>query len=1533
MSYGQTVLISPTGDGGFENGATPAANNWTAVNSSTDGWVVGLAPTPSAGSNCAYVSSDGGTGWTYSQFSTRQHLYYDVTIPAGEGLLTLTFKWKANGEGAGTSDYDNMRVYFGTVADMGTPVTTNEINVACRVSGPGANNGMYKLNNTAWNTETINLTGTPGTTYRLAFTWKSDVSGIYNPPAAIDEVSLISNPIDPLHGYYTINNLLPTSNPMLHDGTGNFASFTEAINHLNLHGISNTVIFNVTAGQTFTENCPVITGTGTSTNHISFVKSGAGSNPVLKPTGTAATNDAGFTISGGDYFTFNGIDVTIASGSALEYGYFIKNASATNGAQNNTIANCKITLNRANTSSIGIYQYTSTSATNATGTNSNNTYYNVTVENAYQGIILNGTSTTYPDEYCYIESCIVGANSINDIGMGSTAPAGIRATYLKNVSIINNIVRNVTSTGASVNGIFSQNTSGTNNNIANNNVYTIGTTSTSSSYYIYGIRVEIVSGAVANIYNNMVSNLHHAIATATSTILIRGIEVGSSGTGSSNVFYNSVSITEDGFPSSAAMYIGTNGNHNLANNIFANFSTPNATSLRYAIYKGTGSTFNSNYNDLYVFPGTNSFIGYYTANRTSLADWTTASSQDNKSLSVDPFYVSTADLHTTLAALNGVGLVVPFITTDIDGDTRDSMFPDIGADENLTPPTFTCTTPAPGNTISSSTSLCYGDAVILHMQNPITGTGNSYQWQSSTDGVTYNNISGATLDGYYTTPNQVTYYQCVVTCHNGTPVSVASNPVLVDFNNKILSTTPDGRCGTGTVSLQATATAGSTINWYSSAVGGTVLGTGSPWETPEISTTTNYYVEATSFAPSIATIGTGASTSTGYESPFYHLYGGMKAQYIITATELSAAGLSAGNITALAFDVASGSASYSSFNMSIGHTSLTSLSTSLQTGLTEVYSTSSLTTTVGINNITFTTPFTWDGTSNIIIETCWSNNNGGGTSSTVKYDSKSYAATAYFRADNQAPATLCAQTAGSGTMNARPKMILSGIGKCSGPRVQVIASVVDAPAITVNATPATICQNDTVNFEVTSTNTGYSYIWQPGNITGATPSFSPAATGYYSVVATDNSGGTYDGCAAIDSVLITVNPIPTNVVITLSDNNICFGDSVQLAASAISNMNSLVNFSEGFETWPPAGWTFINAGTGNNWAVSSSSPYEGTNVMFYSYDLSNPANAWAITPSMDLYGGTTYNISFWYKVSSSSYPEKLKVTVGDANTVAAQTNVLWDNNGGASLTNTSYQQANINFTPATSGTYYFGFNCYSNANMWNLYVDLVEINGGALFPCTYSWTSNPAGFSSTNQNPAAFIPTATATYTVVAGNDLGCTASKDTVVTVNPLPVVNLGTDITLCDTASVTLNAGNPGSSYDWSTGGTGQSETVNGSELNVGDNTISVEVTTAAGCVGSDSIVITVTVCTSIEDPALHISYYPNPVTNMLNLDLSELPIGNYRFELISMTGQKVMDMLLVNDGSVIPVNLLDLSNGTYILNVSGNNNTFRNYLTIQR
>ncbi len=190
FSSAQTTLISPSGDGGFENGSTFAANGWTAVNASTDGWVIGSVPVVSAGTNCGYVSANGGTSWTYSQLSTYTHIYKDFTIPAGENVLTLKFKWKATGEGTTTSDWDNMKVFVAPTTVV--PVNTAAVTGATQLSGSGAISGMYKLNSAAWNSETIVLSGTPGTTYRLIFSWKSDGSTIANPPSALDEIELIS---------------------------------------------------------------------------------------------------------------------------------------------------------------------------------------------------------------------------------------------------------------------------------------------------------------------------------------------------------------------------------------------------------------------------------------------------------------------------------------------------------------------------------------------------------------------------------------------------------------------------------------------------------------------------------------------------------------------------------------------------------------------------------------------------------------------------------------------------------------------------------------------------------------------------------------------------------------------------------------------------------------------------------------------------------------------------------------------------------------------------------------------------------------------------------------------------------------------------------------------------------------------------------------------------------------------------------------------------------------------------------------------
>ena len=109
IAHSQTILINPAGDGGFESGTDFAANGWTVVNGSvTNKWFVGAASTPFSGSRAAYI--DNGTGITNAYTNTSAgtvHFYRDVTFPAGEGNIVLSFKWKAQGEG----NYDYITVF------------------------------------------------------------------------------------------------------------------------------------------------------------------------------------------------------------------------------------------------------------------------------------------------------------------------------------------------------------------------------------------------------------------------------------------------------------------------------------------------------------------------------------------------------------------------------------------------------------------------------------------------------------------------------------------------------------------------------------------------------------------------------------------------------------------------------------------------------------------------------------------------------------------------------------------------------------------------------------------------------------------------------------------------------------------------------------------------------------------------------------------------------------------------------------------------------------------------------------------------------------------------------------------------------------------------------------------------------------------------------------------------------------------------------------------------------------------------------
>lgn len=140
---------------------------------------------------------------------------------------------------------------------------------------------------------------------------------------------------------------------------------------------------------------------------------------------------------------------------------------------------------------------------------------------------------------------------------------------------------------------------------------------------------------------------------------------------------------------------------------------------------------------------------------------------------------------------------------------------------------------------------------------------------------------------------------------------------------------------------------------------------------------------------------------------------------------------------------------------------------------------------------------------------------------------------------------------------------------------------------------------------------------------------------------------------------------------------------------------------------------------------------------------------------------------------------------------------------------------------------------------------------------TYLWNDN-----STTQTQ---LVTASGNYDVTVTNSFGCQASDGIAVTINALPVVNLGNDTATCGSA-ITLGAQNSGATYLWNTSQTTQSISATTS------GTYSVLVTDANGCTNSDSLVFTLnpnpTVTATTLTNTLCINDPPSP--------LSGSPIG---------------------------------------------------------
>jgi len=274
-------------------------------------------------------------------------------------------------------------------------------------------------------------------------------------------------------------------------------------------------------------------------------------------------------------------------------------------------------------------------------------------------------------------------------------------------------------------------------------------------------------------------------------------------------------------------------------------------------------------------------------------------------------------------------------------------------------------------------------------------------------------------------------------------------------------------------------------------------------------------------------------------------------------------------------------------------------------------------------------------------------------------------------------------------------------------------------------------------------------------------------------------------------------------------------------------------------------------------------------------------NDWFFSAPLQLIGGQTYNVMFYYSTNNEWSAEKLEVKWGAAPSSDAMSDdpIFYDNNV---LTNNIYQEGTASFTPEEDGVYFVGWHGFSDAWMWDLYVDDIFVEWdnslvvtAAADPDTvcfgedaqlygtavggsgdyiYSWTSDPPGFTSSEANPVV-SPDVTTSY-ILEVNDSFVSIFDTITVHVKALPGAP-GTPSGLTyfcaswGTATYSTSGASGANWYDWvmvpeeagTMTGTGSSVSVNWAEGWTGQAQVSV-IGMNDWCDGPESAALTITV-----------------------------------------------------------------------------------------
>ena len=609
--------------------------------------------------------------------------------------------------------------------------------------------------------------------------------------------------------------------------------------------------------------------------------------------------------------------------------------------------------------------------------------------------------------------------------------------------------------------------------------------------------------------------------------------------------------------------------------------------------------------------------------------------------------------------------------------------------------------------------------------------------------------------------------------------STSTYAVTVSAIPTITGSTPASRCGTGTVGLGATASAG-TVNWYAASTGGSSLGTGTGFNTPSISATTTYYVDATNNG--CTTAARTAVTATVNTVPT--ITGSTPASRCGTGTVSLGAAASAGTINWYA---ASTGGSSLGTGISFATPSISATTTyyvdATSNGCTTASRTAVTATINAVPTITASAPASRCGTGTVSLGATasagtinWYAASTGGSSlgTGISFVTPSISATTTYYVD--------------ATSN----------GCTTASRTAVSATINTTPTVT-GTTPASRCGTGTVSLGATaSAGTLNWYAASTGGsslgtgITFITPSIS-ATTTYY-VDATNN------GCtsASRTAVTATVNASPTITGTTPGSN--CGTGTVSLGAAAsagtinwyaASTGGSSLGTGIGFITPSISATTTYYVDATNNGCTSASrtavtatiNATVGGTVSADQFVCYN-----SLMPSSLTLSGQTGSVLKWQKSSTSDFSAPTDIANTTTTLTAAEVGLLTANTyiravvkyGSCSQDFSSYATVTINLLSQWNGSVNTDWNTPGNWSCGVPYpVTIATIPNGLLrYPAISGATATVNNI--TVQTGAALSITGTlqvyGTLTAAAASitaDSGTIEMKGTAAQVIPAGIIN----------------------------------------------------------------------------------------------------------------------------------------------------------------